>query len=125
MTNSLALTVAHGATSRTERDTNVVNLESSTSQKPTSWEGPLLSVMRPTWVKVMESEQRIAWLQRMVDRKLCVKDLEAYVKLQHEQLRSENMKVKEEEREIILELMKVKTSPKNESFLRATQTSRF
>ena len=33
MTNSLALTVAHGATSRTERDTNIVNLESSTSIK--------------------------------------------------------------------------------------------
>ena len=33
MADSLALTVAHGATSRTERDTQVVNLESSTSIK--------------------------------------------------------------------------------------------
>ena len=36
MTDSLALTVAHGATSRTERDTNVVNLESSTSKSETT-----------------------------------------------------------------------------------------
>ena len=36
MTDSLALTVAHGATSRTERDTNIVNLESSTKNEKNS-----------------------------------------------------------------------------------------
>ena len=99
MTNLHALTAAHCAASGNSQGKQLsVNSKCSTSKEPTSWEGPLLSVMRPTWVKVMESEQRIAWLQRMVDRKLCVKDLEAYVKLQHEQLRSKNMRVKEEEK---------------------------
>ena len=109
MTSLHALTAAHSAASRTLKGKQfIVDSKGSTSMEPTSWEGPLLSVMRPTWVKVMESEQRIAWLHKIVEKKLCVKDLEAYIKLQHEQLRSENMKVKEEERAILLELMKVK-----------------
>ena len=69
---------------------------------PTSWEGPLLGVVRPAWVKVLESEQRISWLTKMVQKGLCVRDIEAYVKLEHEKLRSEQYRVREDERDIMM-----------------------
>ena len=59
-------------------------------------------------MKVVESEQRIAWLTKMVRKRLCVRDLEAFVKIEHGKLRSEEMMMREEERLIILGLMKLK-----------------
>ena len=75
---------------------------------PTSWEGKLLGVVRPAWLKVTESEQRVTWLTKMVKRDLCVKDIEAYVKLEHDKLRSEQHQVREDERTILMGLMQLK-----------------
>ena len=104
-----ALTAAHGAANgkggnRSDRfDLNSIHIEQKTSMK-----GHPLGVARPIWMKVVESEQRIAWLTKMVRKKLCVRDLEAFVRLEHGKLRSEELKLREEERLIILGLMKLK-----------------
>ena len=42
---------------------------------PTSREDPLLGVVRPSWIKVTESEQRVKWLAKMVKKGLCVNDI--------------------------------------------------
>ena len=75
---------------------------------PTSREGPLLGVVRPAWIKVTESEQRVTWLNKMVKRGLCVNDIEAYIKCEHEKLRSEKFIVRECERDIMINLMNLK-----------------
>ena len=42
--------------------------------------GDMLGIIRPYWIKVAESEQRLAWLQTMVQRELVVRDLESFAK---------------------------------------------
>ena len=74
----------------------------------TSQKGNLLGTIRPIWIKVLESEQRISWLKKMLDKGLCVRDLEAYVKSEHGKLRSEALRVQECERGIIMGLMRLK-----------------
>ena len=42
--------------------------------------GNELGTMRPHWLRVTESEQRIAWLKTMGRKELVVRDLESYAK---------------------------------------------
>ena len=70
--------------------------------------GPLLGIARPTWLKVVESERRIAWMTEMLRKKLIVKDLEAVASNMNEKLRTDLMRMREEERSVLLGLMKVK-----------------
>ena len=70
--------------------------------------GDMLSIIRPYWIKVAESEQRLAWLQTMVQRELVVRDLESFAKAINGRLRSEELKCKEEERFLLMGLMRLK-----------------
>ena len=68
----------------------------------------LLETVRPVWTKVTESEQRLSWMKSMIDKKLIVRDLDAYAKRIGLQLRSEEYLFKEEEREILMGVMNLK-----------------
>ena len=68
----------------------------------------MLGAVRPQWIKVTESEQRIAWLRLMIERNLVVRDVEAFAKSISVKLRSVRCKFREEEREILMGIMKLK-----------------
>ena len=70
--------------------------------------GKLLGVLEPIWMKVTESEVRIAWLSEMLDRKLVAKDIEIFGKSTLEKLRSESAVEGEIGRDALLELMRIK-----------------
>ena len=70
--------------------------------------GQLLGIIRPAWRKVQESECRLNWLDKMVRRKLVVRDIESFARIQGEMLRSEELKVQEKERDILFGLMLLK-----------------
>ena len=70
--------------------------------------GRLLGVIKPIWTKALESEKRLAWLIDMGDRELVVRDLEIIGCTLNEKLRTESAKEGELEREVILEMMKLK-----------------
>jgi len=78
----------------------------SCSMPTTLRRGSLLGILRPTWIKITESEQRLSWLQDMERKKLVVRDIEAYGKSISAMLRSEELKIREEERSILIGLMK-------------------
>ena len=78
------------------------------SGKETPLRGELLGIVRPVWRKVVESECRLAWLNEMVRENLIVRDIQSYAKSVSASLRSEEMIMKEEERKVLSELMKVK-----------------
>ena len=109
-----ALTAAHSAASGTKRD---IHFQYS-NQVPTSREGPLLGVVLPVWLKVVESEQRLSWLQKMVKRDLCVREIESYAKSQHSKLRSDELKLKESERSVLLGLMDIKVKDEKRNLVR-------
>ena len=69
--------------------------------------GNVLGVLRPYWLRVKESEMRLSWLQTMVRLELIVRDVEAYAKAGSTKLRSEDMKFKEQERVVLLGIMKL------------------
>ena len=94
-------------------------------KQPTSREGSLIGVVRPLWMKVTESEQRISWLDKMVKRKLCVKDLESYISAEHRKLRSPQYKIREDERGVLMNLMtiKLKDEKRNIEVLRKNKES--
>ena len=48
------------------------------SNETTLRRGSLLGTARPIWIKVTESECRIAWLRQMISKRLIVRDLEAF-----------------------------------------------
>ena len=106
------LSAAHSAASGTKGNisVNLIHREKvkSSYKNQTSKEGPLLGVARPVWLKVTESEQRLSWLDKMVKKGLCVKEIESYARSQHEKLRSDELKIKEEERVVLMGLMRVK-----------------
>ena len=54
---------------------------SFTTMETTLTRGNLLGAVRPHWVKVTESEQRIAWLRKMIGKNLIVRDLNGKRKL--------------------------------------------
>ena len=85
-----------------------INKISFSNMETTLTRGNLLGAVRPLWVKVTESEQRIAWLKKMIGKKLVVRDLNAYIKCISAKLRSEECKYREEEREILMGIMKLK-----------------
>ena len=70
--------------------------------------GDMLGIIRPYWIKVAESEQQLAWLQTMVQRELVVRDLESFAKAINGRLRSEELKCKEDERFLLMGLMRLK-----------------
>ena len=90
------------------RETNCHSNVSCTLMETTHIRGNLLGAVRLQWTKVTESECRMAWLKKMVERKIVVRDLEAYSKSISEKLRSEECRLKEEEREILMGVMKLK-----------------
>ena len=70
--------------------------------------GSLLGKARPAWFRVVESEQRMAWLKSMIRKRLLVRDIESFLKSQEVKIRSEEEKIRNSERDILLGLMEVK-----------------
>ena len=105
----IALCAISSNTRESEVAINAANetLSLVTSNK-TSLKGPLLGIVKPSWIKAAESECRLAWLKTMWYRKLCLRDLESYSKALSAQLRTDEMRVREEERKVLLDLMLVK-----------------
>ena len=52
--------------------------------------GNLLGTVSPYWQKALESEQRVTWLNKMIERKLVVRDLETLGKNTYEKLRADS-----------------------------------
>ena len=105
MQSSIAPTAALGAANGDERSLNInFNLHGDITSK----KGYLLGAIKPIWLKVLESEQRILWLRKMVEKGLCVRDLQAYIKSEHGKLRSDAFRIQESERGTILGLMRLK-----------------
>ena len=63
--------------------------------------GKLLGAAQPAWTKVLESEARLKWLKSMIEKDLVVRNIESYAKAEGEKLRSEEMRLKEEERDVL------------------------
>ena len=87
-------------------DSRIIELKLRLKNTPAG--GPLLGIIKPIWKKTLESEQRIEWLKGMLDKKLVVRDLEILGCSINEKLRTESAKDQEMEREIIIELMRIK-----------------
>ena len=83
-------------------------IRSSLSNDITLERGHLLGIMRPHWLKTVESEERLRWIRQMIRMKLMVNDIEAFAHSTAEKLRSEESKFREEERDILMKLMILK-----------------
>ena len=99
---------ALNASSKSCKGGNFPTNASSCIQESTLRRGMLLETARPVWTKVCESERRSAWMKSMVDRKLIVRELDAYARKIGAQLRSEEFSFREEEREILMGIMNLK-----------------
>ena len=97
--------VALCATSRDSREPEVsletLKSNSLLDNSSTSMKGPLQGILKPSWIKAAESECRLAWLKTMRGKGLCVRNIESYAKSVSSQLRTEEMKLREEERPLL------------------------
>ena len=103
--------VTLGVTSRempNDSVNNTVICRSSLSNDITLERGKLLGIMRPHWLKTVESEERLRWIRQMIRMKLMVKDIEAFAHSTADKLRTEESRVREEERDILMGLMTLK-----------------
>ena len=66
----------HVPLSALSADSKIHQLKCKIDETPEG--GKLLGVLEPIWMKVTESEVRIAWLSEMLDRKLVAKDIEIF-----------------------------------------------
>ena len=87
---------------------NIITNSSALQSEVTLKGGQLLGILRPIWIKTTESEERIRWFRQMIERKLLVRDIEAFLQNTCDKLRSEESKVREEEREVLMRLMILK-----------------
>ena len=99
------------------RETVCLSSASFGSMENTHKGGNLLGVVRPHWIKVTESEQRIAWLKKMISMKLVVREIDSYAKSIRDKLRSEKCKLREEERDILMGIMKLKLKDETKNLL--------
>ena len=99
---------AHGAVISKERKEFLSFTVQSHSFDPTPSRGQLLGIIRPVWQKVMESECRLNWLHEMVRLELVVRNIESYAKSISDCLRTEEMIYREEEKKVLMGLMKIK-----------------
>ena len=99
--------VGNFPTSRTRIHNNVMNLP-SLQIDATLERGPLLGIMRPTWLKTTESEERLRWIVQMIGKNLLVRDIEAFLRTSSSKLRSDESKIREEERKVLKSLMILK-----------------
>ena len=88
------------STSRTNAYNKVIS--SPLPYGSTLQRGHLLGIMRPTWLKTTESEERLKWLRQMIGKNLLVRYIEAFLHTTSSKLRSEESKLKEEERELFM-----------------------
>jgi len=103
------LDASNASSIQSSRETNSLSrIDSIDYLEKTHTGGSMLGTVKPLWIKVTESEQRISWLKSMIDRELVVRDLEAYAKKISAKLRSDEYHVKEEERVILMNIMKLK-----------------
>ena len=72
----------------------------------------------PAMMKVMAREQRINWLKNMVRKRLLVRDIDSFFRSQEEKLRSGEVHIKEEERDILLGLMNIKLRDEKKNYRR-------
>ena len=86
----------------------LVSFSNLTVESDTPKRGTLIGIVRPVWQKVTESECRLAWLHEMERNNLVVRNIESYARQVSECLRTEEMIIKEEERKVLLGLMKIK-----------------
>ena len=54
-------------------DSKIIDLQLKVMSTPEG--GCLLGILKPTWIKTLESEMRLTWLNEMLDRKLVVRNL--------------------------------------------------
>ena len=87
-------------------DSRIIEIKLRLQNTPVG--GALLGILKPIWKKALESEQRIEWLGRMIDRNLVVRDLEILECSINEKLRTESAKEQGMEREVTRELMRIK-----------------
>ena len=78
--------------------------------------GKLLGKVKPKWIKVIESEQRMQWLKSMIHKKLLVRDIEAFLKTQGDKLRSGERNIREEERDILMGMMNIKLKDEKKNY---------
>ena len=78
--------------------------------------GKLLGKVKPKWIKVIESEQRMQWLKSMIRKKLLVRDIEAFLKTQGDKLRSGERNIREEERDILMGMMNIKLKDEKKNY---------
>ena len=58
--------------------------------------GSILGIIKPIWMKTLESEQRLTWLKETLDRKLVVRNLEHLGQNLEENLRVESSREDED-----------------------------
>ena len=98
----------------TESVTNTNTCDNVTSQslflskEPTLKRGSVLGVMRPIWHKTTESEERLKWLNKMIGKRLFVREIEAFLKATSSKFRTEESIIIENERKVLMDIMILK-----------------
>ena len=98
----------------TESVTNTNTCDTVTSRSSflykdsTLQRGSVLGVMRPIWHKTTESEERLKWLNKMIGKRLFVREIEAFLKATSSKFRSEESIIREEERKVLMDIMILK-----------------
>ena len=75
---------------------------------PDSNGGSVLGILKPLWLKALESEMRISFLKKMLERDLVLRDILKFGQIIEEKLRTESSRNEELGRKYLIELMRVK-----------------
>ena len=70
--------------------------------------GSVLGILKPLWQKAQESEMRIGFLKKMLERDIVLRDILKFGQIIEEKLRAESSRDEELGRKYLMELMRVK-----------------
>ena len=68
-------------------DSKIIDLQLKVMSTPEG--GCLLGILKPTWIKTLESEMRLTWLKKMMEKILVVRNIGSFVRNLEEYLRVE------------------------------------
>ena len=70
--------------------------------------GSVLGILKPLWLRALESEMRIGFMKKMLERDIVLRDILKFGQIIEEKLRTESSRNEELGRKYLIELMRVK-----------------
>ena len=89
-------------------ESTILQTKLSINSTPEDEGGSVLGILKPLWLRALESAMRISFMKKMLERDIVLRDILKFGQIREEKLRTESSRDEELGRKYQVELMRVK-----------------